>query len=139
MTPCPINPSLSVLGSDQASVLGSCFPLPLGGGGTTSSPAIKKKKRDEDASTLPDLFRLLYHDALRCASRRLLVFPPLSLYLLRCLWMPLWFAPPKKKTTHERCTCYAASLSAMVEPDSTFLRSSTCCSRWIEVCGEGFW
>ena len=34
-----------------------------------------------------------------------------------------WFA--KKKTTHERCNCYAASLSAMVEPDSTFLRSST--------------
>ena len=54
---------------------------------TTSSPAVKKKqkKRDEDASTLPDLFRLLYHDALRCALRRLLVFPPLSLYLLRCL------------------------------------------------------
>ena len=47
--------------------------------------------------------------------------------------------PKKKKNTHERCTCYAASLSAMVEPDSTFLRSSTCCSRWTEVCGEGFW
>ena len=34
----------------------------------------------------------------------------------------------QKKTTHEKCNCYAASLSAMVEPDSTFLRSSTCCS-----------
>ena len=45
----------------------------------------------------------------------------------------------KKKNTHERCTSYAASLSAMVEPDSTFLRSSTCCSRWTEVCGKGFW
>ena len=53
-------------------------------------------------------FRLLYYDALRCASRRLLVFPPLSLYL-----------------------------SLLV--DATFLRSSTCCSRWTEVCGEGFW
>ena len=31
-----------------------------------------------------------------------------------------------------------ASQSAMVEPDSTFLRSSTYCSRWTEVCGELF-
>ena len=66
------------------SVLGSCFPLPLGGEGERRHRQLSKKK-DEDASTLPDLFRLLYHDALMCASRRLLVFPPLSLYLLRCL------------------------------------------------------
>ena len=45
MTPCPINPSLSVLGSDQASLcLARAFLSPWGGGGTTSSPAIKKKK-----------------------------------------------------------------------------------------------
>ena len=55
------------------SALGSCFPLPLGGGRGNDVIASYLKKKDEDASTLPDLFRL--------------VFPPLSLYLLRCLQM----------------------------------------------------
>ena len=37
-------------------MLGSCFPLPLGGEGQRH----QKKHRDEDASTLPDLVGLLY-------------------------------------------------------------------------------
>ena len=57
----------------------------------------------------------------------------------RCLCGLLHPKKKKRKNTHERCTCHAASLSAMVEPDSTFLRSSTCCSRWTEVCGKGLW
>ena len=103
MTPCPINPSLLVLGSDQASLyLARAFLSPWGGGGTTSSPAIKKKKeRDEDASTLPDLFRLLYHDALRCASRRLLVPPCRSIYYVACRCLCGLLHPKKKPYTRD--------------------------------------
>ena len=81
------------------SVLDLCLPLLLGGEEERRHCQLPKKKKDEDAGTLPDLFGLLYLNALTCASRRLLVFPP----LLRCLQMPLWFAPPKKKKkTHTR-------------------------------------
>ena len=71
--------------STQASLcLARAFLSPWGGrGNDVIASYLKKnqkiqKKRDEVASTL-------YHDALMCASRRLLVFPPLSLHLLRCL------------------------------------------------------
>ena len=108
--PCPINPSLSVLGSDQASLcLARAFLSPWGGRGndviTSLQKKNSKKKRDEDASTLPDLFGLLYHDALTCASRRLLVSPPLSLYLLCWLLMPLWFAQKKNHTREMQLLC----------------------------------
>ena len=43
MTPCPINPSLSVLGSDSASL---CFPLPPGGEGERRDRLPKKKKKE---------------------------------------------------------------------------------------------
>ena len=88
MAPCPINPSLLLLGSDQASLcLARAFLSSWGGrrNDVIASYQKKQKKRDEDASTLPDLFGLLYLDALTCASRRLLVFPPLSpTYYVAC-------------------------------------------------------
>ena len=40
-------------------------------------------------------------------------FPPLSLYSLLCLQMHRGLLKKKKKT-HERCNCYAASLSALL-------------------------
>ena len=120
-------------------VKGSSFPLPLGGGrGTTSSPAIKKKKRDENASTLPDLFRSLSRCSEVCI-KEIALFSSIVALSTTLLVDAFVVCSTQKKKTHERCTCYAASLSAMVEPDSTFLRSSTCCSRWTKVCGEGFW
>ena len=113
---------------------------PWGGGGHDFTPQ-KKKEVGGDAWALPDLFDLPRPDAPMRVSRRVLAF-------FHCL-IPtsLLFDAPvvrfKKKiggvTTHESCKCYAASSSAMVEPDATFLRSSTCCSWWTEDCCECFW
>ena len=139
MAPCPINPSLSVLGSDQASLcLARAFLSPWGGGGTTSLPATKKKQKN-----IKKKMRMLVH----CRINLAFLIPMLGRVHQRdCSFFSSIVALPttllvdafvvcstKKKTTHERWNCYAASLSAMVEPDATFLRSST------EVCGEGFW
>ena len=64
MAPCPINPSFSVLGSDQASLcLARAFLSPWGGRG--NDVISQPKKKDEDASTLPDLVGPLYVDAWR--------------------------------------------------------------------------
>ena len=104
IAPCPINPSLSLLGSDQASLfLARAFLSSWGGRRNYVIASYQKqKKRDEDASTLPDLFGLLYLDALTCASRRLLVFPPLSLtYYVACRCLCGLLHPKKKNHTRE--------------------------------------
>ena len=78
---------------------------------------------DSTSSSWPSLSRCL-----TCASRRLLVSSRLSLHLLYLLKLR-GLPNQKKTTTHERCNCNAASLSAMVEPDATFLWSSTVVSQ----------
>ena len=44
-----------------------------------------------------------------------------------------WFA--QKKTTHERCNCYATSLSAMVEPNATLPLRRQWSSQMLLSCG----
>ena len=50
MAPCPINPSLSVLGSDQAFCAWLVLSSPSGGGGVTTS--FPKTKKNEDATVV---------------------------------------------------------------------------------------
>ena len=115
--------------STQALCLACAFLFPWGGRGNDVITGKKKK----DACALPDLFGLPFFDALMRALRRLPVFLHCrSTYYVACR-CPCGLLhkrkkTKKKKTTHERCNCYAASLSAVVEPDATFLRSSICCS-----------
>ena len=114
-------------------VLGSCFPLPLGGEGQRRHFKKKKEMRMLVHCRIYLAFSILMLDVCIKEIARFSSFVALPLL---CLQMHRG-QKKKKKNTHERCNCYAASLSAMVEPDTTFLRSSTCCLWWTEVCSEG--
>ena len=126
--------------SSQALCLACCFLSPWGGEGTP-----KKKKRQKKyggggglcttRSLRPPPFRC--PDACIKESTRCSPWSHTYYVASRC---PCGLIPPPKKnwggTTHESCNCYAASLSAMVEPGATSWRSSTCCSSWTEDCSE---
>ena len=108
MAQCPLKSSL---------VPSLCFPFRLREEETTP----KKKK----ACALPDLFGLHFLEALMRASRRLPAFLHCrSTYYVVCR-CPVVRSNKKKKTTYECYNCHAALMSAIVEPDATFLWSST--------------
>ena len=119
--------------STQAQCLACAFLSPWGGEEMTSPKPKKKGCLCTAGSVWPSLSWC--YDACMKEIARL---SPLSLHLLRRLSLPLWSAK-KKKITYESYNCYAASMSAMVEPDAISLRSSSCWSWWTEDCIEGFW
>ena len=125
---CPLE-QVSPLVSDRMALPNQfmpCAPLAVSSppwGGDTSS----KKKMSGGMFVHQDLFGLPLWDAPRRVSRRVLA----PFFHCPILASFLFVAPKKKRergTTHENCKCYAASSSAMVEPDTTFSRCSTCSS-----------
>ena len=117
------------------------FSSPPWGGENTTLPQ-KKKKEDVGGCLGPTgTFRPPPSWCSVASTKECTRLFPLSHTHFVVVDAPVVGKKKKKEwvTTHESCKCYAASSLAMVEPDATFLRSSTCCSWWTEDCSECFW
>ena len=104
---------------------------PLWGEGTRRH-FIKKKKSGRCLCTTGSF--LTFPFLMLCCNaciKEIARFSPLShTYYIACRCLCSSRHPTKKKKGLHTRAAIAASLLVMVEPDATFLRSSTCCSWW---------